>query len=76
MREKMDTRKANGGVVLGLNGLVIKSHGGADAEGLASAIELARDMARNDLVRMIAQDRAVVGRAGEPPADAVQAATG
>jgi glycerol-3-phosphate acyltransferase PlsX len=76
MREKMDTRKANGGVFLGLNGLVIKSHGGADAEGLASAIELARDMARNDLVRMIAQDRAVVGRAGEPTADAVQAATG
>ena len=34
LREKMDPRKSNGGVFLGLNGIVIKSHGGADAEGL------------------------------------------
>src|ERR1051325_8645659 len=33
LRDKMDPRKANGGVFLGLNGIVIKSHGGADAEG-------------------------------------------
>jgi glycerol-3-phosphate acyltransferase PlsX len=59
LREKMDPRKVNGGVFLGLNGMVIKSHGGTDAEGFASAIELAREMARNDLVRMIAEDRAV-----------------
>jgi glycerol-3-phosphate acyltransferase PlsX len=56
LSEKMDPRKVNGGVFLGLNGLVIKSHGGTDAEGFASAIELAREMARNDLVRMIAED--------------------
>ena len=36
---------------------MIKSHGGTDAEGFASAIELAREMAKNDLVRMIAEDR-------------------
>lgn len=59
LREKMDPRKVNGGVFLGLNGLVIKSHGGTDAEGFASAIDLAREMARNDLVRMIAEDRAL-----------------
>ena len=58
LSEKMDPRKVNGGVFLGLNGMVIKSHGGTDAEGFASAIELAREMARNDLVRMIAEDRA------------------
>jgi glycerol-3-phosphate acyltransferase PlsX len=59
LREKLDPRKVNGGVFLGLNGMVIKSHGGADAEGFASAIELAREMARADLVRMIAEDTAL-----------------
>jgi glycerol-3-phosphate acyltransferase PlsX len=54
LREKMDPRKVNGGVFLGLNGMVIKSHGGTDAEGFASAVDLAREMAKNDLVRMIA----------------------
>ena len=37
LREKMDPRKVNGGVFLGLNGIVIKSHGGTDAEGFAAA---------------------------------------
>jgi glycerol-3-phosphate acyltransferase PlsX len=59
LREKMDPRKVNGGVFLGLNGVVIKSHGGTDAEGFASAIDLAREMAKNDLVRMIAEDRSL-----------------
>jgi glycerol-3-phosphate acyltransferase PlsX len=57
LSEKMDPRKVNGGVFLGLNGMVIKSHGGTDAEGFASAVDLAREMARNDLVHMIAEDR-------------------
>ena len=59
LRDKLDPSKVNGGVFLGLNGLVIKSHGGADAEGFASAIGLAREMARNDLIRMITQDNAL-----------------
>jgi glycerol-3-phosphate acyltransferase PlsX len=58
LREKMDPRKVNGGVFLGLNGMVIKSHGGTDAEGFASAVDLAREMAKNNLVRMIAADLA------------------
>ena len=57
LRDKMDPRKVNGGVFLGLNGLVIKSHGGTDAEGFASAVELARDMAGNDLLGTITRDR-------------------
>jgi glycerol-3-phosphate acyltransferase PlsX len=36
LREKMDPRKVNGGVFLGLNGIVIKSHGGTDADGFAA----------------------------------------
>ena len=56
LREKMDPRKANGAVLLGLNGIVIKSHGGTDAEGFASAIQLGHDMARNNLLSKIETD--------------------
>jgi glycerol-3-phosphate acyltransferase PlsX len=62
LREKMDPRKVNGGVFLGLNGMVIKSHGSADAEGFASAVDLAREMARNNLVRLIAEDSVLSSR--------------
>jgi glycerol-3-phosphate acyltransferase PlsX len=67
VKEKMDPRKVNGGVFLGLNGLVIKSHGGTDAEGFASAIDLAREMAKNDLVRIITEDRVLELRAPPEP---------
>jgi glycerol-3-phosphate acyltransferase PlsX len=54
----MDPRKSNGGVFLGLNGIVIKSHGGADVEGTASAIDLGYDMARYELLAKIGQSMA------------------
>src|ERR687897_1832470 len=53
LRDKMDPRKVNGGVFLGLDGVVIKSHGGADALGFASAIDIAYDMAHYELMRTI-----------------------
>jgi len=53
LREKMDPRKSNGGVFLGLDGVVIKSHGGTDALGFASAIDIAYDMAHYELMRTI-----------------------
>jgi phosphate acyltransferase len=56
LREKMDVRKSNGGVFLGLNGIVVKSHGGADDEGFAAAIELGYDMVRNKLLGRIKAD--------------------
>src|SRR5690606_11015364 len=46
LREKLDVRKINGGVLLGLNGLVVKSHGGTDDEGFAAAVEVGYDMVR------------------------------
>jgi glycerol-3-phosphate acyltransferase PlsX len=55
LREKMDPRKSNGGVFLGLNGIVIKSHGGADAEGTAAAIDMGYDMVRYELLAKIGQ---------------------
>jgi glycerol-3-phosphate acyltransferase PlsX len=55
LRDKMDPRKANGAVFLGLNGIVIKSHGGADAEGFANAIDIGYDMVRYGLLAKIGE---------------------
>lgn len=56
LRDHMDPNNHNGGVFLGLNGLVMKSHGGANAHGFASAVTSAIDMAQNDLIRLISED--------------------
>jgi glycerol-3-phosphate acyltransferase PlsX len=56
LRDKMDPRKVNGGVFLGLNGIVIKSHGGTDDEGFAAAIDVGYDMVRNKLLEKIETD--------------------
>jgi glycerol-3-phosphate acyltransferase PlsX len=56
LKEKIDTRRLNGGPFLGLNGIVIKSHGGTDAEGFASAIEVGYEMASSDLLGRLASD--------------------
>jgi glycerol-3-phosphate acyltransferase PlsX len=53
LKEKMDPRKVNGGVFLGLDGVVIKSHGGTDAVGFASAVELGYEMARYELLAKV-----------------------
>ncbi len=50
LKEKIDPRKVNGGVFLGLDGIVIKSHGGSDAVATAGAIAIGYAMARNDLL--------------------------
>jgi glycerol-3-phosphate acyltransferase PlsX len=55
LAEKMDPRRSNGGVFLGLNGVVIKSHGGTDAEGFAAAIDIGYDMVRYELLAKISQ---------------------
>jgi glycerol-3-phosphate acyltransferase PlsX len=49
----MDPRHANGGVFLGLDGVVIKSHGGTDALGYAGAIEIGYEMVRHRLLDRI-----------------------
>ncbi|HWT52370.1 MAG TPA: phosphate acyltransferase PlsX, partial [Caulobacter sp.] len=48
MRRRLDPGRVNGGPLLGLNGIVVKSHGGADAGGFASAIRVATNLARSD----------------------------
>jgi glycerol-3-phosphate acyltransferase PlsX len=55
LRDKMDPNKSNGGVFLGLNGVVVKSHGSASAEGFAYAVDVGYDMVRHDLLTKINQ---------------------
>ena len=72
LRDKMDPGRVNGGVFLGLDGVVIKSHGGADAESFAGAIEVGYDMVRQELLGKI---REMVGQSNEVRAPAAAAAT-
>jgi glycerol-3-phosphate acyltransferase PlsX len=56
LKEKMDPRQLNGGIFLGLNGIVVKSHGGTDATGFASAVDLAYEMASSGVVKRLGSD--------------------
>jgi glycerol-3-phosphate acyltransferase PlsX len=55
LRDKMDPNKSNGGVFLGLNGIVVKSHGSASAEGFAYAVDVGYEMVHYDLLTKINQ---------------------
>ena len=58
LKDRMDPRKVNGGVFLGLDGVVIKSHGGTDATGFAAAIDVGYDMVK---YRLLDRIRTAVG---------------
>ncbi|MEO1779256.1 MAG: phosphate acyltransferase PlsX [Pseudomonadota bacterium] len=45
LKKRIDPRRVNGGVFLGLNGTVVKSHGSADSTGVSAAIKLAAQLA-------------------------------
>src|SRR6185312_13328338 len=60
LRRKLDPRASNGGIFLGLNGIVVKSHGGTDEMGFASALDMAIDMADSGVMTRIIADRAHV----------------
>ncbi len=62
LRGRMDTRAINGGVFLGLEGIVMKSHGGADAIGFARAVEIGYEMASADLLNRIRETVALAHR--------------
>ncbi|KDM66358.1 phosphate acyltransferase PlsX [Acidiphilium sp. JA12-A1] len=85
LREWLDPRRYNGAVLLGLNGVVVKSHGGADAEGFAHAVDVAMDMIvnrfndriRDDLGRHADRERlASDAFRATPPASATSVTTG
>jgi phosphate acyltransferase len=60
LRHHLDPNNHNGAVFLGLNGLVVKSHGSANDKGVANAIRVAARMVRQDITRKIAEDLANV----------------
>ena len=60
LKSHVDANNHNGAVFLGLNGLVIKSHGGANAKGVANAIGVAHDLAVDGIGGRIARDLANV----------------
>jgi glycerol-3-phosphate acyltransferase PlsX len=56
LKHHLDPNNHNGAVFLGLNGLVVKSHGSASEKGVANAIRVAARMVREDLTRKIIED--------------------
>ena len=60
LKHHLDPNNHNGAVFLGLNGLVVKSHGNANEKGVANAIRVAARMVREDLTRKITEDLADV----------------
>jgi glycerol-3-phosphate acyltransferase PlsX len=56
LKHHLDPNNHNGAVFLGLNGLVVKSHGSATDKGVANAIRVAARMVREDLTRKIIED--------------------
>ncbi len=56
LKVHLDPNNHNGAVFLGLNGLVVKSHGAATPRGVANAIHVAASMVRNDITRKIGDD--------------------
>ncbi|MFN3644125.1 MAG: phosphate acyltransferase PlsX [Gemmobacter sp.] len=54
LQKRIDPRRVNGGVFLGLNGTVVKSHGAADATGVSAAIKLAFQLARSGFQERLA----------------------
>ena len=58
LRKRVDPRLYNGGVLLGLNGICVKSHGGTDAVGFANATRLAVEMVADNLIGKINADMA------------------
>jgi glycerol-3-phosphate acyltransferase PlsX len=56
LKVHLDPNNHNGAVFLGLNGLVVKSHGSATPKGVANALRVAARMVRNDITRKIGDD--------------------
>lgn len=68
LQVRIDPRRKNGGVFLGLNGTVVKSHGAADATGVAAAVELAYDLAQSGFGDRLAARIAFAASAAETAA--------
>lgn len=70
LRERFDPRRHNGAMFLGLNGVVVKSHGGTDALGFSWAVKVAADLVRQNTNARITEEMRAVSHALEPVARA------
>jgi glycerol-3-phosphate acyltransferase PlsX len=61
LKSKLDPRSYNGAMFIGLNGITVKSHGGADAKGFANAIDVAARLVEHDINARIIQELAETG---------------
>ena len=61
LRHHLDPNNHNGAVFLGLNGVVVKSHGSATANGVANAVAVAARLLEEDLTARIGEDLAELG---------------
>ena len=61
LKHMMNPSRVNGGVLLGLNGVAVKSHGGTDAEGFETALKLAADLAESNYMEEVARGLARAG---------------
>lgn len=67
LRTKLNPSSVNGGVLLGLNGVIVKSHGGTDAEGYATAVKLAADLAKSHYMEEVSSGLQRVSQLGIAP---------
>jgi glycerol-3-phosphate acyltransferase PlsX len=64
LRERVDPRAHNGAMFLGLNGVVVKSHGGTDHKGFANALDVAIDMVSHGVNPKIVEELSKLGLQG------------
>lgn len=76
LQMRIDPRRVNGGVFLGLNGTVVKSHGSADATGVAAAIGLAYQLAQSGFLERLAARVASAEAAGQDASEVGAATAG
>lgn len=76
MKIWLDPRRYNGAVFLGLNGMVVKSHGGTDAEGFAHALDTAVDMVTHRFNERLREGLGRIGAAFDRPGPSLAAAAG
>lgn len=76
LSKRIDPRRVNGGVFLGLNGTVVKSHGSADATGISSAIKLAFRLSESNFKDRLASRVASFNPRGQDEDDETAEAAG
>lgn len=70
LKNRMDPRTVNGGVFVGLNGIVVKSHGGTDGQGYAAAVDVAIRLAKSHYRDEVAANLGRLSAASAAPAQA------